>query len=182
MARVTVLRTARLMALAGMLLCATTALAQHGGGGGGGMGGPGGGMMGGGRGMGRGPMGNRAMDVPTHPTGPQLGLPGRWWDERSTIKTLNLRKDQKQRMDEIFNSSKGTLMNSLDNLQREEDRQSSMSQKDMQDESKVMAAMQRVQDARAELARQIVHMQVQIRQQLDQDQLDKLDAAIASQR
>jgi hypothetical protein len=169
------------MALAGMLLCATAALAQHGGGGGGGMGGPPGGMMGGGRGMGRMPMGNHAMNVPTHPSGSQLGLPGRWWDERSSIKTLNLSKDQKQRMDAIFNGCKGTLLNSLDNLQREEDRLSSMSQKDRQDETKMVAAMQRVQDARGELARNIVHMQVQIRQQLDQDQLDKLDAAIASQ-
>jgi Spy/CpxP family protein refolding chaperone len=149
---------------------------------GGGMGGPQGGMMRDhGHGMGDIGIGNRAMDVPTHPTGPQLGLPGRWWDERSSIKSLSLRKDQKQKMDEIFNGSKGTLLNSLDNLQREEDKLSSMSQKDRQDESKVMAAMQRVEEARAELAREIIHMQVQIRQQLDPDQLNKLDAAIANQ-
>ncbi len=44
-----------------------------------------------------------------------------------------------------------------------------------------MAAMRRLQDARAELARETIHMQVKIRQQLDQSQLDKLDMAIADQ-
>lgn len=179
----TVLRTVRRLALAGMLLCASAMLAQHGGGAhpGGGMGAPGGIMGDRDHDMGAIGVGNHAMSIPTHPTGPQLGLSGRWWDDRSTAKTLSLRKDQKQRMDQIFNSSKGTLLNSLDNLQREEDKLSSMSQKDRQDENKVMAAMQRVEEARADLARQTVHMQVQIRQQLDPDQLNKLDAAIASQ-
>lgn len=189
------------MALAGPLLCASAALCQHGGGsamGGvglsGGMGqlsvgasvgameGPQSGTQGGAaQSNGSVPMGSHLMSVPTHPTGLHLGLAGRWWDERSSIKALGLRKDQKQRMDAIFDGSKGTLLTSLDNVKQAEDKLASLSQKERQDEPTVMAAMRRVQDARAELARQTIHMQVQIRQQLDQDQLDKLDTAIAGQ-
>jgi Spy/CpxP family protein refolding chaperone len=146
---------------------------------GGGMGGP---RMGGGMGnMNRGDRGDSNNFV-ARPTGPQLGLSGRWWDERKTIKTLNLRSDQKQRMDEIFASNKGTLVNLLGNLQHEENALSSMSKQDRQDETKVFAAINRVEAARGELAKEIAHMQLQIRQQLDPDQVTKLDAEIASQR
>jgi Spy/CpxP family protein refolding chaperone len=179
------LKTIRLLALAGGFLCASAAFAQHGGGhGGGGMGGPpmGGGMgsprMGGGIGVNR---SERNMNTPRL-SGPQLGLSGRWWDERKTIKTLNLRDDQKQRMDEIFAGNKGTLMNLLGNLQHEQESLSSMSKQDRQDETKVFAAINRVEVARGELAKEIAHVQLQIRQQLDPEQVTKLDEAIASQQ
>jgi Spy/CpxP family protein refolding chaperone len=113
---------------------------------------------------------------------PQLGLPGRWWDERHNVKTLSLRPDQKQRMDEIFKASKPTLATALNNLQREEVNLSNMSAKDRQDETKMFAAISRVEAARVELAKQATHVQMQIRQQLDPEQLTRLDAEIASQR
>jgi Spy/CpxP family protein refolding chaperone len=118
----------------------------------------------------------------TRPTGPRLGLSGRWWDERKTIKSLNLRGDQKQRMDDVFASNKGTLVNLLGNLKHEESALASMSKQDRQDEAKVFAAINRVETARGELAKEIAHVQLQIRQQLDPDQVAKLDEAIASQQ
>jgi Spy/CpxP family protein refolding chaperone len=174
----------RRLMLAGGLLCASAAVAQHGGGGGG----MGGGHMGGGMGsprMGGGGMGinrgERGMNAPRS-SGPQLGLSGRWWDERKTIKTLSLRGDQKQRMDEIFAGNKATLVSLLGNLQHEQNSLSSMSKQDRQDETKVFAAINRVEVARGELAKEIAHVQLQIRQQLDPDQVTKLDEAIASQQ
>jgi Spy/CpxP family protein refolding chaperone len=164
------------MVLAGALLCAAAAHAQHGGG----MGGMGGGRMGGGMGnINRGMRGNAPSVAPT---GPHLGLSGRWWDERKTIKSLNLREDQKQRMDEVFASNKGSLVTLLGNLKHEENALASMSKQDRQDETKVFAAINRVEAARGELAKEIAHVQLQIRQQLDPDQVTKLDAAIASQQ
>ncbi len=187
-----VLRTARWMALAGMLLCVSAALAQNGGdgmgtnsghAGSGSIGSPQSGISGGNAQTSAStPMGSHLMGTQTHPKGLHLGLAGRWWDERAAIKARGLRKDQKQRMDAIFDDSKGTLLTSLDNVKQAEDRLASLSQKERQDEPTVMAAMRRLQDARAELARETIHMQVKIRQQLDQSQLDKLDMAIADQQ
>jgi Spy/CpxP family protein refolding chaperone len=120
--------------------------------------------------------------APTRPVVPQLGLPGRWWDERRNVKTFTLRPDQKQHMDEIFKASKQSLATALKNLQREESTLSTMSAKDRQDETKLFDAISRVESARVELAKQATHVQMQIRQQLDPEQLTRLDAEIASQR
>ena len=125
--------------------------------------------------------GDREAGVPSRPTGPQLGLPGRWWDERKTIKSLSLRSDQKQRMDDVFTTNKPALVTSLSNLLREQNNLASMSKQDRQDETKVFAAINRVEAARGDLAKEIAHYQLQIRQQLDPDQITKLDEAIASQ-
>ncbi len=67
------------------------------------MGGPpmGGGMGGGGpvRDMngGRTSSGVRESFVPQRPSGPQLGLPGRWWDDKNNAKTIALRSDQQKK-------------------------------------------------------------------------------------
>ena len=94
--------------------------AQHGGGppgggmgGGGGMGAPHGGDMGGPRGN----MGDMSrMPEPRIRVEPQITLPGRWWDDRKTVKSLKLRADQQQRMDDIFNANKGNLVSLYENL------------------------------------------------------------------
>jgi Spy/CpxP family protein refolding chaperone len=114
--------------------------------------------------------------------GPQLGLPGRWWDDKKTVKHLNLRTDQQRRMDDIFNSNKGTLVGLLSNLQREQTRLSSLSPQELQDETKVFAAIDRVEVARAELEKENARILMQIRQQLDPTQLSALDQDIASFR
>ena len=110
---------------------------------------------------------------------PQLGLPGRWWDEKKTIKELALRPDQKQRMDDIFNANKASLKTALDNLQNEQFRYATMTPKDLNDQAKVYAAIDRVTAARAELEKLNAHILLQVRQQMDPDQLTRLDAQIA---
>ncbi len=182
----TLSRTTRLLLLAASLVLASaTALAQRGGGPGGGgpggPGGPGGGMVPPHNGF----MGDRgAMPIAPPPmrSGPQLGLSGRWWDDGKTVKHLNLRNDQQKKMDDIFNANRTSLLTLYDNLQREESRLTSMSPKELQDEAKVFAQIDRVAAASAELEKERAHVQIQIRQQMDPDQLNKLDSAIASLR
>ncbi len=198
-------RTFRPLVLAGvvaaLLLCAAVrAQAQHHGGGpGGGM--PGGGFGGhtGGLGGGRnGDLGGRIGDrvaprddmadrgaervAPPMRSGPQLAPPGRWWDEDKTVQKLSLRPEQKQHMDDIFNANKGTLLTTYANLQREESRLSAMPPQDLQDETKVFAAIDRVAQARADLEKESAHIQMQLRQQLTAAQLSTLDQEIASLR
>jgi Spy/CpxP family protein refolding chaperone len=162
-----------------LLAGAAGAFAQRGGGGGG--------MMGGGGRMGfapdRGPA-PREFDrqPPAMRGGPLLGLPGRWWDDGKTAKKLSLRPDQRQRMDGIFEANKGTLLNALGNLQHAELDLQSMSQKDLQNQEKVFAAIDRVAQARADLEKANAHYLMQIRQQMDPSQVSALDREIASGR
>jgi Spy/CpxP family protein refolding chaperone len=113
---------------------------------------------------------------------PQLGPPTRWWDDKKTIKHLALRNDQKQRMDDIFETNRQQLSTLLGNLQREEVRLVSLPPGDLQDETKVFAAIDRVSQARADLEKAHAHILLQIRQQMDTQQLATLDRDMASLR
>ena len=115
-------------------------------------------------------------------TGLQLGLGGRWWDDQKTVKELNLRPSQQQRMDAIFEANRTTLMTLYSNLQREQARLAAIPPGNAQDESKVFAAIDRVAQARTELEKENVHMLLQIRQQLDPAQVQSLDAQISKQQ
>jgi Spy/CpxP family protein refolding chaperone len=110
----------------------------------------------------------------------QLGLGGRWWDDHKTVKKLTLRPDQQQRMDTIFEANKPTLINLYTNLQREESHLATLPPGDLQDETKVFAAIDRVSQARADLEKEKVHYLLQIRAQLDPPQLASLDHEIAT--
>ena len=112
--------------------------------------------------------------------GLQLGLGGRWWDDHGTARKLNLNPDQQRHMDTIFEANKPTLINLYTNLQREEMNLAGLSRTDLQDETKVFAAIDRVSQARTDLEKENAHILLQIRQQLDPQQLDTLDHQIAS--
>lgn len=118
--------------------------------------------------------------MPQFNRGLQLGLGGRWWDDHKTAKKITLRPDQQQRMDTIFEANKPTLINLYTNLQREEMNLAGLSRTDLQDETKVFAAIDRVSQARTDLEKENAHILLQIRQQLDPQQLDTLDHQIAS--
>jgi len=165
-----------------LCVVSTPALAQHGGGHPMGTGHPGGMMS------------ERAMHTgaPNHferPRGDfrgqprmglQLGLGGRWWDDHGTAKKLNLNSDQQHRMDTIFETNWPTITNLYTNLQHEEMGLASLSHADLQDETKVFAAIDRVSQARTDLEKEYAHTFLQIRQQLDPQQLETLDKQIAS--
>jgi Spy/CpxP family protein refolding chaperone len=178
------------LALGGLVLFGHAALAQHGGGPGGGpgggMGGPqmGGGMGGSPRGMGGAGMPPRENFVPQRPktSGPQLGLPGRWWDDKKNAKMISLRPEQQKKMDALFEDNKTTLVTALGNLQHEEAKLQGMSPQELQDEGKVFAQIDRVAAARAELEKENARILMLIRQQLEPAQLNKLDSEIANLR
>jgi len=163
----------------GLLLAGSSAIAQHGGGGrpmasSGMMKGRGGNMNSGGFNRSEaGPRSQPRMGLP-------LGLGGRWWDDHHTVHKLNLSSDQQHRMDNIFETNKPTLVNLYANLQHEELNLASLSPTDLKDESKVFAAIDRVSHASSDLEKENAHMLLQIRQQLNPDQLQALDHEIAS--
>jgi Spy/CpxP family protein refolding chaperone len=138
-----------------------------------------GGMMGMGGRMGERGLGPSAGSQTFH-RGPMLAPPGRFWDDKKTVKKLDLRPDQQKRMDDLFNSSKDNLLSLYNNLQSEQQRFGSMSREDLQDENKVFAQIDRVAQARADLEKANAHLLLQIRKELDPPQLAELDHEIAS--
>lgn len=176
------LQAALALALLAVLCAPQVAVAQHhGGGGGGGFGGGGfgGGMAGGGMGdrggfdrpssanIGRGPVGMHA--------GLQLGPPGRWWDDKHFVKQLHLSDDQQRHMDAIFEQNRGTLVKRYEALQQEEQHMESLTHAKTLDESALFAQIDRIEQARADLGKATTHYLVQLHNELNQDQIAKLE-------
>lgn len=114
--------------------------------------------------------------------GLQLTPPGRWWDEKRVIKRLALSSEQQRKMDEIFEANKPKLQALLTNLQTEQAHLANLTSAERQDEAKVFAAIDRVTQAHAALEKADAHIELQIRQQLDANQLAQLDKDLASSR
>lgn len=164
-----------------------------GGPGGGGMGGP---PMGGG-GMGGPPIPNRNPggvggpgfgDIPNQQPRPQnqpadgraglqLGPPGRWWDDRGFAKNLKLRPDQQTRMDAIFEQNRSSLLASFQNVQQAQAQMQELSKSPSPDESALFAQIDRVAQAHAELEKATTHMFLQLRREMDADQIKRLEKA-----
>ena len=161
-----------------------------GGGPGGGMGGPGGGGMGsppqfpnGGQGpMGSPPMGNAPQPSqrsqpaePPHP-GLQFGPPGqKWWDDKSFVKSLKLRPEQQAHMDSIFEQNRSALLSRLASAQQADLQMEELSRSPAPDESALFAQIDRVAQAHAELDKATTHMLLQMRKEMDADQIKRLE-------
>jgi len=151
---------------------------------------PGGGPGGGGfpGGMHSGDMGgggfSRSGDVPSDMNrssaarahgGLQVGPPGRWWDDKHFAKQLKLTEDQQRHMDAIFEQNRPTLLKRYEGLQQEEQRMEELTHARTLDETALFAQIDRIEQARADLGKATLHFQVQIRNELDQDQISKLE-------
>jgi len=139
-----------------------------------GPGGPGGGM--------RSPNGPPNIPGGAVRGGPALGLPGRWWNDKHFIRQLNLRPEQQTKMDTIFDAHKAALASSLQNLQQQRAQLNSLSQKDLQDENKVLASIDRVVAARADLAKETTQLLTALRKELDPQQAAAFDKEIQKNR
>ncbi len=104
---------------------------------------------------------------------------GRWWDNPQVAKDLNLAPDQKQKMDDIFQLSRLKLIDLHAALQKEEATLDPLINADSPDETKILAQIDRVAQARAELEKSNARMLLAVRQVLTADQWTKLKAARA---
>ena len=116
---------------------------------------------------------NGQPSAPNHAT-VQLGPPGRWWDDGRVAKTLRLSTDQQKKMDAVFDQNKGVLVERYKALQREEQVLAPMASSAQPDEGQLMAQIDRVAQARAELEKANVHMLLAIRKELSAEQVKQL--------
>jgi Spy/CpxP family protein refolding chaperone len=123
---------------------------------------------------------HREMDGRGGPGGPggpmRLGPPGRWWDDPEYIKKLGLSDDQQKKMDDIFNSNRLRLIDQFAALQKEEAIMEPLVSADPPDEPKLLAQIDRVAQARAELEKANARMLLGLRRQLTHEQFLKLKA------
>ena len=104
---------------------------------------------------------------------------GRWWDNPQAAKDLNLAPDQKQKMDDIFQQNRPKLVDLHAAVQKEEETLYPLLNADSPDEAKVLAQIDRVAQARAELEKANARMLLAVRQVLTADQWARLRAARA---
>lgn len=147
----------------GVALAATfaagVALAQGPGSGGpGGPGGPGGGP---GFGMHRPPM-ERAM-------GPHEGF-GRWWNNPKIVEKLKLTDDQRKAMDQIFQDHREKLVDLRANVEKAEIEMEPLVRADQPNEQSVLAQIDKVAQARAELEKANARFLFALRAKLTPDQ------------
>jgi len=105
----------------------------------------------------------------------QFGPPGRWWDDRGFARSLKLRPDQQTRMDAIFEQNRPALAARLQNLQQVESQMAALAASPQPDEPALLAQIDRVAQARAGLEKVNTHMLLQIRKEMDPDQISRLE-------
>ena len=121
--------------------------------------------------------GRHGMDGPGGPgRGLRLGPPGRWGDDPEFVKNLGLSEDQQKKMDDIFNSARLKLIDLSASVQKEEAIMEPLVAADPPDENKLLAQIDRVAQARAELEKANARMLLGIRRQLTHEQWLKLKA------
>ena len=127
--------------------------------------------------QGPGAPGRRGPGGPGGPGGGlHIGPPGRWWDDPDFVRRLSLSADQQKKMDDIFNTNRLKLIDQFAARQKEEAIMEPLVAADPPDEAKLLAQIDRVAQARAELEKANARMLLGIRRQLTHEQWLKLEA------
>jgi periplasmic protein CpxP/Spy len=132
-----------------------------------------------GPGMGPG-MGGPGFGMHRPPMERMLGLNGgRWWNNPSMIDRLKLTDDQRKAMDQILLDHRKTLIDKRADVEKAELDLEPLMQDDQPNESNVLAQIDKVAQARAELEKANARFLLAIRGKLTSDQWKELKAARA---
>ncbi len=110
--------------------------------------------------------------------GVQLGPPGRWWDDHGFAKNLKLRADQQTRMDQIFEQNRSALLNRFQGVQQAQAQLESLSRAPVPDEAALFVQIDRLAQAHAELEKANTHYLLQLRKEMDADQIQRLEKSL----
>jgi hypothetical protein len=78
-------------------------------------------------------------------------------------------------MDTLFDENKTNLVSRFQTLQQEESRMEDLSHAQSLDENALFAQIDRVAQARADLEKANTHLMLQVRKEMDADQITRLD-------
>jgi Spy/CpxP family protein refolding chaperone len=99
---------------------------------------------------------------------------GRWWDDKSVIQAIGLRKAQQQKMDATFDANKPAILAAYKSFRAEQSKLDTLNKDPNSDKARVFAAIDAVSQARASLQKATSEMLLQIRAEMDPDQITRL--------
>ena len=88
---------------------------------------------------------------------------------------IGLRRDQQRKMDAIFDASKPAILNSYKTLLSEQAKLDELNKQPQADTTRLFATIDSVNQARASLQKATTEMLLQIRSQMEPDQILKLE-------
>ncbi len=103
-----------------------------------------------------------------------FGLQGRWWTNQQLAQAIGLTDDQKQKMEDVFQKNRLSLIDLSAALEKQEALLEPLLQADRLDEAKVLAQVDKVAAARADLEKGNARMLVGVRAILTPEQWKKL--------
>jgi len=123
----------------------------------------------------------RGREGPPPPRRPPIerelgGPPGRWWGDVQLAQKIGLSSEQQKKMDDIFQQHRVRLIDASATLEKEEAAMEPLVSADTPDEVRILAQIDRVAQARAELEKANARMLLGIRKVLTHDQWQKLRA------
>jgi len=101
---------------------------------------------------------------------------GRWWNDARTVDKYKLSDSQRKSMDDIYQQHRLTLVDLHATLEKAELAMEPMMKADQPDESKILAQIDEVAQARAELEKANARMLLEIRRQLTPEQWKQISA------
>jgi len=101
-------------------------------------------------------------------------LHGRWWDNPRIAQQIGLTADQQKKMDDIFQQNRLKLVDLSATLQKQELIMQPLMEAEQPDEGKILAQIDAIAQARAELEKNNARMLLEIRKVLTPDQWKKL--------
>jgi Spy/CpxP family protein refolding chaperone len=104
----------------------------------------------------------------------QFGPVGRWWDNKSVIQAIGLRREQQRRMDAIFDANKPAILDRYKGFLKAQADLAAVNKDPQIDKSRVFTAIDAVNDARSSLQKATSEMLLQIRKEMEPNQVDKL--------
>jgi Spy/CpxP family protein refolding chaperone len=104
------------------------------------------------------------------------GPPGRWWLDPALVQKLGLTADQQKRMDALFQQNRLKLIDLSADLQKQEAILEPLLEADRPDETQVLAQIDHIAQARAELEKANARMLLGLRSVLTLEQWKKLEA------
>ncbi len=105
-----------------------------------------------------------------------LGRPGKWWLDPGIAQRLDLTADQQKRIESLFQQNRPRLVDLSAALRKEEATMDSLMQADHPDEPRILAQIDRIAEARAELEKANARFLLGIRTVLTPDQWRRMQA------
>jgi len=98
------------------------------------------------------------------------GEHGRWWNNPTTVEKLNLTEDQRKAMDEIYQRHREQLIDLRASVEKAEVAMDPLVRADQPNEAAVLAQIDKVAQARAELEKANARFLFELRSKLTPDQ------------